>query len=264
MKPSGIVTLTTDFGTDDAYVGMMKGALLAVTAKAGIVDLSHAIGAQDVEEAAWLLRTSFRYFPPGSVHVAVVDPGVGGARRGIAVGAAGYYFVAPDNGVLSWALHGVAVTLAVHLDRPRYFRRDVSATFHGRDVFAPVAGYLSRGVPLRDLGTRITDPVRLPLPALDVEPRRIVATVMQVDRFGNLITNLDLATFEPWHAGMDVVVEAGERRIAGLVRTYSDAPVGQAVALFGSRGYLELAVRDGSAAVAIGIGRGDPVTLRLE
>ncbi len=264
MKPSGIVTLITDFGTDDAYVGMMKGALLAVNPKAVIIDVSHAVGAQDVREAAWLLRTSFRHFPPGTVHVAVVDPGVGAERRGIAVEAAGWYFVAPDNGVLSWALHGVARAMAVTLDRPRYFRREVSATFHGRDIFAPIAGYLSRGTALRELGTGITDPGLLPFPALEVEPRRIVACVMRVDRFGNLMANLDFARFESWHAGMDVVIEAGATRISGLARTYADAPLGEAAALFGSSGYLEIAVRDGSASEALRIGRGDTITLTLE
>src|SRR5262245_4204858 len=165
-KPSGIVTLISDFGTEDAYGGMMKGALLAVNPKATVIDVSHAVAPQDVEHAAWMLRTSFRHFPPGTVHVAVVDPGVGGQRRGIAVEAAGWYFVAPDNGVLSWALHGVAKAMAVHRDRPQYFRREVSATFHGRDIFAPVAGYLSRGTALRELGTGITNPILLPFPSL--------------------------------------------------------------------------------------------------
>jgi len=152
----------------------------------------------------------------------------------------------------------------VELTSPDWFPAGVSPTFHGRDVFAPIAGYLSRGTALGDLGAGITDPVLLPFPSLRIEARRLVPRVMLTDRFGNCMTNLDFASFQPWHAGMDVVTETGGVRISGIARTYADAPIGEPAALFGSSGYLEIAVREGSAAETLGLRRGDDITVLLE
>src|SRR5581483_9829550 len=222
MAGPPLITLLTDFGSRDAYAGIMKGVIAGIAPAARVVDLTHEVPPQDVRAGAWLLRTAFRHFPPGTVHVAVVDPGVGTARRGIAAGAGGWRFVAPDNGVLSWALDICGDARVVELREPRWFRADVSHTFHGRDVFAPVAA-----------------PVRIPFPTPDVRERAIVAEVVHVDRFGNCVTALDRATFDAWAAGDEARVEVAARTLA-LRSTYGEGAAGEALALFESNGYLEV------------------------
>jgi len=261
MAGPPLITLLTDFGSRDAYAGIMKGVIAGIAPAARVVDLTHEVPPQDVRAGAWLLRTAFRHFPPGTVHVAVVDPGVGTARRGIAAGAGGWRFVAPDNGVLSWALDICGDARVVELREPRWFRADVSHTFHGRDVFAPVAAHLASGVPLEALGPPVADPVRIPFPTPDVRERAIVAEVVHVDRFGNCVTALDRATFDAWAAGDEARVEVAARTLA-LRSTYGEGAAGEALALFESNGYLEVAVRDGSAARAFGLAPGATVTVR--
>jgi len=254
-----IITLLTDFGTRDAYVASMKGAILSVAPAAQIVDVTHEVRPQDVVEGAWLLASAFRYFPPGTVHVAVVDPGVGGERRAIAAAAGGWLFVGPDNGVLSWALDAAGDVRAVELRDARWFRGEVSRTFHGRDIFAPVAAHLAAGVPLDELGPRIDDVARLPLPQPAIEAERIACEVVHVDRFGNAITNLDRRTFDTWASGRPHVVTAGRREIGPVRATYADAARGEPLALFESTGHLEVAVREGSADHVLGLRRGAAV-----
>ena len=263
VQQPGIVTLLTDFGTDDAYVAAMKGAVLSVNPDLRIVDVSHTVAPHDVVEAAWLLRGAFRYFPAGTVHCVVVDPGVGTARRAIAVRSAGYSFVAPDNGVLFWALRGAAHE-AVALARAEYFRPEVSRTFHGRDIFAPVAAHLASGVPLSDLGEPIGDPVRLPVPEPRISGHQIHLEVVHIDRFGNLITNLERQQFEAWLGDTDpasVRITVARRAIAGVVETYGEVPPGALLAVFESTGSLEIAVREGHAARTLSVSRGTAVTL---
>jgi S-adenosylmethionine hydrolase len=247
MEPSGIVTLLTDFGRDGPYAAAMKGALLAVNPRAVLVDGTHDVAPQRILQAAYLLDAYWRYFPAGTVHVAVVDPGVGTPRVGVALLAGTHYFVGPDNGLFSYL--GRLATHVVRLEPGRHTRPEVSATFHGRDVFAPVAGYLSRGERLDALGERQSGVHVL----AEAWPRRQGGQhrgiVLQVDRFGNLITN-----FSSEDATGAAGVRLGQRVINRRVRTYADAPVGEPVWLVGSSDWVEVAMRDASAAEYLGVG----------
>ena len=263
--PNGIVTLLTDFGTVDGYVAAMKGALLSVNPSATLVDITHHIPSQDITEAAFQLATVWPAFPPGTCHVIVVDPGVGSNRRALAVEAGGQYFIVPDNGLLTLLTAATPASRVVVLDRPQHFRVEVSTTFHGRDVFAPVAGHLSSGrVPFAQLGTAIdaNSIVRLPWTPVEDAPGQIRAPVVSVDRFGNCRT---LITRRHLPAALDrLLIRCGGVTVRGVRRTYSDVPQGKTLALFGSHGGLELAVRGGSAASAWDIARGDEVVVTVE
>jgi S-adenosyl-L-methionine hydrolase (adenosine-forming) len=247
----GIVTLLTDFGITDAYVGQMKAAVLAVAPTATLVDLTHAVPPQDVRAGAFLLWSAIEPFPSGSVHLAVVDPGVGSSRLAVAARAArGDYFVGPDNGLLVPALERLGgIAGAVHLTESRYWRPQPSTTFHGRDIFAPVAAHLTLGVPLEALGeaTALQRPFELAFAdGLDGE-------VIHVDAFGNLITNLSAERL-PERFG----VRIGGRHIR-FVRFYAAGDKHELVALVGSSGLVEISVRDGSAAAVTGLSRGAQV-----
>ena len=257
--PSGIVTLLTDFGLDDAYVGSVKGVLLTVNPRVRLVDLTHTVPPQDIRRAALLLEAAWRYFPRGSVHLAVVDPGVGGSRRPIAIEAGGHYFVGPDNGLFGFCFD-LPGARGVVLADARYHRRPVSRTFHGRDIFAPVAAHCSRGVRLAALGPPLRHPVRLS----GAEPRRlggrVDGEVLLVDRFGNLLTSLrgrDLPGPADWG-----VLRIGGARIRGLAGTYAERPQGALGALIDSSGRVEVFVRAGSARRRLGVGPGAAVSWR--
>jgi hypothetical protein len=254
-----VITLLTDFGLHDAYIGAMKGVILSINPQAQMVDLTHEVAAQDVQAAAFLLHGAYLYFPTGTIHVVVVDPGVGSERRGLAGRIGDYFFVAPDNGVLSWVLADASPCEIVELKNADYFLPHVSRTFHGRDVFAPVAAHLSLGVPLTAFGPPVTDPVRFDVPRPVVEENQITAQVIHVDRFGNLITNVTDETLTRWQGQVNVVIEIAGQRIEGVSATYSVAPPHGLLALFGSSGHLEIAVREGSAAEQLGMGWGASV-----
>ncbi|MBI2861612.1 MAG: SAM-dependent chlorinase/fluorinase [Chloroflexi bacterium] len=255
--PPKVITLTTDFGLRDPYVGQMKGVILSINPEAVIVDLCHDIPSQDVQEGAFVLGTSFRHFPPGTIHVAVVDPGVGTSRRAMAVEAAGMAFLAPDNGLLSWVLAQEATWRAVSLSNPKYWRPTVSRTFHGRDIFAPVAAYLSLGVSMDDLGEPVADPVLLPMPtAARTEEGGLIGHVIHVDRFGNIIT--DIAAEDLPEGAL--TIEVAGQLIEGLAGSYAEAT--GLLALIGSSDHLEIAWSEGSAAARLGIGRGAKVIVR--
>jgi S-adenosylmethionine hydrolase len=255
--PSGIITLLTDFGLDDAYVGTVKGVLLAINPRVRLVDLTHAVPPQDIRRAALLLEAAWRFFPRGSVHLAIVDPGVGGSRRPIAIEAGGHYFVGPDNGLLGFCFD-LPGARGVVLADARYHRRPVSRTFHGRDIFAPVAAHCSRGVRLAAFGPPLRHPVRLS----GSEPRRlggrVDGEVLLVDRFGNLLTSLrerDLPG--PADRG---VLRIGAARVRGLAGTYAERPRRALGALIDSSGRVEVFVREGSARRRLGLGPGAPVS----
>src|SRR6266478_233225 len=199
-----LITLTTDFGTRDWFAGTMKGVILGIHPRAKVVDLTHEIAPGDIWSGAFALNAACHFFPKGTIHVAVVDPGVGSSRRAITVQTTDYIFVGPDNGVLSWALAKQEIKAVHELENVDYFLPDVSATFHGRDVFAPVAAHLSRGVPVRKLGPRLKDFVRLPWPEVARRPGAITGEVIFIDRFGNAITNIPTAA----------VRELGKSRLA--------------------------------------------------
>lgn len=252
-EPSGIVTLLTDFGAQDTYVGIMKGVLWSrATGLRSVVDLTHEIAPQDVRAAAFHLLHAWRWFPRGSVHVAVVDPGVGGGRGILAAALDGHVFLAPDNGLLAPLLAAGARARRVEVER--YSLPARSRTFHGRDVFAPTAAALVSGEAFEALGPLAEGAVdlRFPVPPL-VDDGRLEAEVLLVDRFGNLITNLPREALEPrpeaWtieHAGLPIAVRG----------TYSEAPAGSLLGLIDSYGLLELALRDGNAAAQLNLGVG--------
>ncbi len=259
-----IITLTTDFGLDDGYVGTLKGVILGINPRVTIVDITHAIAPQQIEEGAFVLAASAPYFPPGTIHVVVVDPGVGSTRRAIAMRVGETFFVAPDNGVLSAAIAAFDSPIllqAVQLNRPTYWLPVVSRTFHGRDLFAPVAAHLSLGVPLEALGDPIDDWVRL----VPHRPSRrtdgtLVARISHIDRFGNLVINIVDSVL----ANTDrrrVRLTIGGRTLEGIQGTYAEVQAGEVVALFGSSGYLEIAMRNGSAARLLQAQVGDEVVL---
>lgn len=258
MRP--IVALLTDFGARDFYVGAMKGAVLAVCPEATLVDLAHELPRHAIEEAAFCLAAARRAFPDGSVFVAVVDPGVGSARRALAAQAGGHFFVAPDNGLLSLVLDEHPTACVRQLANAALFREPVSATFHGRDVFAPVAGHLARGLPFEQVGPEVRDPVRLGhAPVRELSPDAWEAAVIQIDHFGNLTTQLTQAQLAAILARSGPVVVRAGKHVVPLVRTYADVAPGQACALVGSAGRLELAVNRGDASRALGLRRGDLV-----
>lgn len=258
-----IVALLTDFGTRDHYVGTMKGVILSVCPEASLVDLTHDIPPQDILAGALELSAAWRYFPEGTVFLAVVDPGVGSPRRGIAAEANGYRFVGPDNGVLSLAVRqasaapGGAPARVVELRERKFARPDVSRTFEGRDRFAPAAGWLARGTALSAFGPQIDDAVVLAVATAKVTGDGVAGEVVRIDRFGNLITNIEQPLIEP--LGGDVSVTIAGREITGLVATYAEAPAGDLCALIGSTGHLEIAANSARAADLLNASRGAAV-----
>lgn len=264
MSTPPVITLTTDFGTRDPWVGIMKGVILGICPSAQLVDLSHDIAAQDVLEGALCLESAVDFFPAGTIHLAVVDPGVGSSRRPLAARAAGRCYVGPDNGLLSLALGraGGEDIEAVELTAREYRLPAVSRTFHGRDVFAPAAAHLARGLPLERFGPAVTDIVNLRLPSARREDGVVVGEVLAADRFGNLLTSVteeDLASVD---GPRGLVVEIAGVRVGAPVSAYSDARPGAVGAVVGSAGRLEVFVREGSAQSALGLGRGAPVVVK--
>lgn len=276
MRP---IALLTDFGQIDGYVAAMKGVILTLHPAAVIVDITHEARPQAIDQAAYLLGATVPYLPPGTITVAVVDPGVGTDRPAIAIETPHGYLVGPDNGIWTDLLTGPGCAedaadapataaeprplppghRAVRPANPAYRRPDVSSTFHGRDIFAPVAAHLARGVPLVDLGPPADTFLRLPLAVRRDPAGRLIGRVRQVDRFGNLITSIPSAAI----AGRDCRITIGSTVVRGLARTFGDGPPGQPIALGGSSGYLEIAVPRGSAARLLGHDLGDLVIAEI-
>ena len=265
MVRSGIITLTTDFGLADDYAGVLHGVIWGINPQARIVDLTHGVQPQNILQGAFLLASAWRYFPPGTVHLAVVDPGVGTARPAVAMETAQAFFVAPDNGLLGEVWEGLseaerAAARIVELTEPRYWLPQVSPTFHARDIFAPVAAHLAARLPLQRLGRPRQGIVLLEgRRAAFQEGGTLLGRIVHVDRFGNCISNVVEGQLVALSREGGLVVDVAGHLLEGLARTYADAGPGQAQALVGSTGRLEIAVRDGNAAAQLGISIGDPV-----
>ncbi|RJQ63116.1 MAG: hypothetical protein C4530_03975 [Desulfobacteraceae bacterium] len=264
-----IVTLLTDFGLEDEYVGVMKGAILSVNPSAKIVDISHAVNPQEIVQAALMLEAAWPYFPPCTVHVAVVDPGVGSRRSIVAVRKSGHIFLAPDNGVLTLVLSKGDIDEAVRVENTRFFLKPVSGTFHGRDVFAPVSGRLASGRRLQDFGPPIDyrrlNSISLP-EVKQTRKEELSGSILTADRFGNLITNIRLSDIEKLKGnreGKVLEIRLGKERIVGIGRCYSEVTSGEPVAVIGSRLYLEIAINCGNALKHFGVKKGDPVQVVL-
>jgi S-adenosyl-L-methionine hydrolase (adenosine-forming) len=262
---AAVVTLLTDFGTVDHFVGAMKGVVLAIAPRATLVDLTHGIAPQDVRAAAFALLAAYDVFPAGTVHVAVVDPGVGSERRPIVVATARHRFVGPDNGLFSYVLDREPDARVFHVTGSHFFRHPVSATFHGRDVFAPVAAALAAGAAPEALGAPIADPVRLDPLHPQADPHgHLRAAVLHVDRFGNCVTNLTREHLPHGLAPDGAVLEVNGRTVSALRRFYAEAGgnAAEVFAIWGSSNFLELSANRASAAALLGIGPGDPLLLR--
>ena len=262
MAESRIVTFTTDFGLSDAFVGIMHGVVLNIHPETTVVDICHAVASYDLMDGAWTIAQAYRFFPARTVHVVVVDPGVGSKRRPIIVETENHVFVAPDNGVLSMVEAREPKFVVRHVTAERYFFQPVSRTFHGRDIFAPIAGWLSKGVAPSEFGPEITDYVRLALPQVEhVGENSLRGAVLKVDKFGNLITNIGQAD-APALFGNNVpavnILIAGET-ITRVCHSYSDGAEGEIFAIVGSSGYLEIAAKQASAAEKLVAGVGTPI-----
>jgi S-adenosylmethionine hydrolase len=276
---SSVITLTTDFGVDDAYVATMKGVILSINPEANIVDITHSIEPQNIRQAAFILDYSYRYFPKKTVHVAIVDPGVGSERRGIVLKTPSALFVAPDNGVLSYVINELSsnedltvqyskdqdlVTLgngfeAIAITEPRFWRHPVSTTFHGRDIFAPVAAALSLDISPYELGEKITSLHIFPIPTPFVDYQgNLAGNVLYVDHFGNLITNIKKSDLP----GKDILIGAAGHSIQGITNYYAEGE--GLMAIIGSSGYLEISLKNGNAADFLNIGIGDEIKVTLE
>lgn len=255
----GVITLITDFGTQDGYVGTMKGVMLKTSPEVRLVDITHEIPPQDVFRAGFVLRNSYRYFPDGSIHLVVVDPGVGSKRRAILVKTDNHFFIGPDNGVFTFVYESEEIRTVVQLTEKRYFLSDVSNTFHGRDIFAPVAAHLSLGVPLEDLGEPCNDVVRIDIPKPDIKRDGVKGILFYVDRFGNLVSNIREGLLAESSLRRRCKVFVGEEVIDGIKESYSEVNEGETLALFGSSGYLEISVRDRNARERLGLCKGTDV-----
>lgn len=254
-----VIALLTDFGTRDHYAGTMKGVILGIEPRVALVDITHEIEPQDILGGALQLAAAYRYFPADTIFVAVVDPGVGSSRRAIAAQAGEWRFVAPDNGLLSLVFRDTPPARIVELGDPRFARPDVSATFEGRDRFAPAAAWLATGVDLDALGPIVTDCARLAYPEPVSDGTTVRGVVLAVDRFGNLVTNIPRRLVERLGA---VRLRIGDTPVTTLVSSYSQMPDGQVCALFGSSNHLEFAVTRGNAAARLGLARGAEVEVR--
>ena len=255
MKTSGIITLITDFGLSDPYVAMMKGVILSINPAARLVDISHQIRFGSVIQGASLIGETFPFFPRGTVHMVVIDPTVGSKRRPIGLEAAGHLFVGPDNGIFWPVIEDHKEIKTIHLTESRYFLPHITHTFHGRDIFAPAAAHLSKGVDPAQMGDVINDPVKLEIPAPLQKEEVLTGQVMRIDHFGNLITNIrgkDLGMFV--RRGRPVI-SVGNLTVEGLRKTYSSVAKGAALALIGSSGFLEISVNQGRACDSVGLDR---------
>lgn len=262
MEPSGIVTLTTDFGTRDPYAGIMKGMVLAANPRAALVDITHEIPPQDILNAAFTLVRAYEFFPPGTVHVAVVDPEVGGARKAVAIRTERAFYVGPDNGIFGMVLHRERPLEIREILNAPFVAERISGTFHGRDVFAPCAGFLSAGRALSEVGPALDTLLQLRYPRPSQSGGILLGEVISVDSFGNLITNISEQTFRSFAGSRPVDISFATDRFPAVRRHYSEVPPGSPLVLFGSSGYLEVSMNAGSARDYYMTAVGATVTIR--
>lgn len=273
--PSSLITITTDFGLEDGYVAAMKGTILSIAPEARLVDVTHQVQPQDVMEAAFVLQSAQPYFPDGTIHLVVVDPGVGTRRRAVALRHGRHWFVGPDNGIFPLALQAGSPDEIVELDEPDVWRSPTpSNTFHGRDIFAPAAGHLAAGRALSDLGSAVDQLEQLQWGTPIVDPPVVVGRVAHVDHFGNCITNVDRSTLaeaanlretSPSSDAFPALKAfAGSTILTSLQSTYGAVPDGEPLLLFGSTGFLEIGVNGGNAAELLDIRKGDSVNLEFD
>ena len=262
-KKQSIISLITDFGLQDGYIGVMKGVMANINPSASVIDITNTIAAQDIFQAACVLNNSYNHFPAGTIHVVFVDPGVGSDRKIICLKTDDYLFLAPDNGVLSFVIAKEESPSIREVTNRKFFLPKISNTFHGRDIFAPVAAHLSKGVSHKELGERIEKINKIDLPKPILSPDgELTAEIMYVDSFGNLITNVNEEVIDRMKIERErVSITMGRRRINGICSSYTDVGDNEALAIFGSSGYLELSVNRGSAGDVLKLKKGDKLIL---
>ncbi|MBA3010928.1 MAG: SAM-dependent chlorinase/fluorinase [Proteobacteria bacterium] len=254
------IVLLTDFGLKDAFVGILKGVILSINPFGNIIDLSHGVRPQDLLHGGFLLSTAMGYFPSDTIFCVVVDPGVGGSRRPILIRTKNYFLVGPDNGVLWQAARKNGIEVVLHLNRTSYFLSPLSSTFHGRDIFAPVAAHLSCGLAMEKLGEPVYDPIPLDLPIPEKKGDRLILTILDIDIYGNITLNISLDELRSF-VGNQFWLEAGSARISKIYETYAQAEDRQPFLLAASSGFLEIAVKKGNAAKQLGIGHWNQLVL---
>jgi len=261
MDKHPVITLLTDFKIKDGYAGIMKGVIFSINPQCQIIDLAHEVSPQMILEAAFILGYSYRYFPRGSIHMVVVDPGVGGERRPIVVETKENLFVGPDNGVFTYIYQEADSVRVFELARREYFLSEVGNTFHGRDIFSPVAARLSLGIAPEKFGDEIKDFIKKDIPEIRANEREINGEIIYADGFGNLVTNISVKMITDFTRGKIFDLIVGKKRINGILKCYYDAGEGELLAIFGSSGYLEISVNKGSARLELNADRGDSVRI---
>jgi S-adenosylmethionine hydrolase len=256
-----IITLLTDFGTKDHYVASMKGTILNINPQCTLIDITHHINPHDIREGAFILANAYSSFPKGTIHLSVVDPGVGSPRNPILFITAEYFFIGPDNGLFTFALKREKVRKAVVLSNPQYFFPHVSATFHGRDLFAPVAAYLSLGVKPEAFGPKLHSWVELDFEKPRIRRGELIGEILHIDTFGNLISNIDEQQLFYFVKDHSFVIKIGKRIIRGLEKGYWGGKKNEPIALIGSGGFLEVSIREVNAQRVLKVKRGDPIRI---
>lgn len=237
-----IVTLTTDFGIEDHYVGVMKGVILSINSEVNVVDITHNVDSHSIVPAAFIIKNSYKYFPKNTIHVVVIDPGVGSDRKAILVCFNNHFFIGPDNGVFSLIFQSTSNCEVYQLENEKYFLENISSTFHGRDIFSPAAAYLSKEVAPNDFGKKLTNPHTIELNEYTLEDTEIRGEVIYTDKFGNLVTNIPSNI-----VNKDSEITIGDKKIQGVSNYYSQVKAGKLLAIAGSSGYLEISINQGNA-----------------
>jgi len=258
-----IITLLTDFGTKDHYVASMKGVILNINPQCILIDITHQVNPHDIQKGAFLLANTYSYFPKGTIHLSVVDPGVGGGRKAILLVTQNYFFVGPDNGLFTLIARREKVKQVVVLTKRKYFLPKVSMTFHGRDIFAPVAAHLSLGIKPNVFGYEIGSLEELEFEKPIIKERKLLGEILHIDTFGNLVSNIDEEKLFRFIQSRPFVIRAGREAIYGLKKGYWEGKKGELIALLGSGGFLEISVREGNAQKMLGVKRGDTIKIQV-
>jgi S-adenosylmethionine hydrolase len=256
-----IITLLSDFGTKDHYVASMKGVILNINPRCLLIDVTHQVSSHDIREGAFILANVYSYFPKGTIHLSVVDPGVGGLRKPVLLVTQNYYFVGPDNGLFAMIAQKERVKQIIVLDQRKYHLSKLSATFHGRDIFAPVAAHLSLGIKPFAFGHKIESLEGLGINRPVIKEGKLLGEILHVDIFGNLVSNIDERRLFRFIQGSSFVIQVGRKTIRGLKRGYWEGKKEEPIALFGSGGFLEISLREGNAQKALKVKRGDPIEI---
>jgi hypothetical protein len=256
-----IITLLTDFGAKDHYVASMKGVILNLNPQCLLVDITHQVNPHDIEEGAFTLANACSYFPKGTIHLSVVDPGVGGIRRPILLVTENYFFVGPDNGLFTLVARREKVKQVVVLTKKKYFLPKVSRTFHGRDIFAPVAAHLSLGINPRAFGYETNSLKELRVQKPVMKEGKLVGEILHIDTFGNVVSNIDVAKLFRFNQNRPFVIRVGRKSIFGLKKGYSEGKKGELIALLGNNGLLEISLKEGNAQKVLKAKRGDPIQI---